>query len=357
MDPVYEELRQHLDKHPAGAPEAPEILEILSSLFTPEEARVAVAAPFRPKSAAVIAERAHMSEEEARACLEALANKGLMFAREKEGEMGYAMLPIVPGVFEFPYMRGPKDETLRRLAPLWSSYLVKHAEEMNEIGTPLARVLPIQEEIEGQTQVLTYEKVYELIDEARIVGLSTCACRNAFSRCDGPLEACMVFDESCKYLVDRGFARYITKDEMKQKLREFDEAGLVHNVNNSQDKLQFICNCCPCCCGFMRAVREFHAPNFLASSGFVARVDEDLCSGCAICEDRCPVEAIEIVDEAPVVDLARCIGCGLCVTGCDTDAMELARRESMPDTPETMRDFGLRVLNARGKLEEFLAEM
>ena len=54
---VYEELRLHLDKHPSGAPEAPEIIEILSELFTPEEARIATVTPFMPQSPDVIAGR------------------------------------------------------------------------------------------------------------------------------------------------------------------------------------------------------------------------------------------------------------------------------------------------------------
>lgn len=350
---IYEELREHLDKHPTGAPEAPEILEILSILFTVEEAKVAAAMPFRPKSAEEIAERAGVSPEEARERLESLADKGLAYAREKDGEWGYALLPVMPGIFEFPYMKGKKDETLERLAGLWESYLQRLARS-GEAEIPLARVVPIQEEVENEPRVLTHEKVYQLIDEAKVVGLAHCACRTAFANCDAPLEACMLFDDTCKYLVERGFARYIEKDEMKRLLREFDELGLVHNVNNSQDKLQFICNCCPCCCGFLRAVIELKLPGWLATSGFFASVDGELCNGCAVCEDRCPMGAIEVVDEVAVVNTDRCIGCALCVTGCDVEAMELERREDIPQTPATMREMGAKILESKGKLKEFI---
>jgi len=351
---VYEGLRLHLDKHPSGAPEAPEIIEILSELFTPEEARIASSTPFMPQSPDVIAERAGLSAEEGSALLESLADKGLMYAREKDGKWGYALLPIMPGIFEFPYMKGPKDDKLKRLAGLWEEYLMSHAQHISDTGTPFARVIAIQEEVEDEPRVLTYEKVYELIEDAHVVGLSICACRNAFEHCDAPLEACMLFDDTCTYLVERGFGRYITKDEMKQKLREFDEAGLVHNVNNSQDKLQFICNCCRCCCGFLRSVIQLNLPGFLATSGFLPALSEDECSGCAVCEDRCPMGAIEIVDELPTVDEARCIGCGLCVTGCDTGALALVRREVVPETPRSMKEMGIESLRRKGKLEDFI---
>lgn len=350
---VYKALREHLDKHPSGAPDAPEIREILAELFTEDEARVASVTPFLPQQAGVIGGYAGIGEDEAKLLLEALADRGLVFAREKNGEWGYALLPIMPGIFEFPYMKAPKDEKLSRLGALWEKYLLQHSTAISEAGTPFARVVAIQEEVESEPRILTFEKVYELIDQAEILGIAVCACRNAFEHCDGPLEACMLFDETCKFLVERGFGRYITKDEMKQKLREFDQAGLVHNVNNSQDKLQFICNCCRCCCGFMRMAR-LGGEGFLATSGFQPVLDADLCTGCAVCEERCPMEAIEVVDDAPVIELAKCIGCGLCVTGCDTDAIELVRREEVPETPASMKEMGIASLRQRGKLQDFL---
>ena len=141
---------------------------------------------------------------------------------------------------------------------------------------------------------------------------------------------------------------------MKKLLREFDAMGLVHNVNNSQDKLQFICNCCSCCCGFLRVTRYVSKPSFLASSGYQPSLDTDLCTGCAVCEDRCPMDAIEMVDDVPVINEARCIGCALCVTGCGTDALELARRDDALTVPGSMSEMAVEVLERRGKLKEFI---
>jgi heterodisulfide reductase subunit A len=58
-----------------------------------------------------------------------------------------------------------------------------------------------------------------------------------------------------------------------------------------------------------------------------AVVDEDLCSGCRICESICPFVAVEMKTEkeklkAEVVE-AMCQGCGLCSSACPTGAIKI----------------------------------
>jgi len=65
----------------------------------------------------------------------------------------------------------------------------------------------------------------------------------------------------------------------------------------------------------------------LEMEGIVASVDEDLCSGCRICEYLCPYGAIEMKEEngkitAHVIE-ALCKGCGVCGTACPTKAITL----------------------------------
>ncbi|MEM3550555.1 MAG: CoB--CoM heterodisulfide reductase iron-sulfur subunit A family protein [Candidatus Bathyarchaeia archaeon] len=65
----------------------------------------------------------------------------------------------------------------------------------------------------------------------------------------------------------------------------------------------------------------------LEMEGIVANVDEDLCSGCRICELLCPFGAIEMKEEdgktvAHVIE-ALCKGCGVCGTACPTKAIVL----------------------------------
>lgn len=52
------------------------------------------------------------------------------------------------------------------------------------------------------------------------------------------------------------------------------------------------------------------------------KVSEELCIGCAICEDSCPFGAIETIDGLAVVG-ESCTLCGACVESCEVEALTL----------------------------------
>ncbi len=51
-------------------------------------------------------------------------------------------------------------------------------------------------------------------------------------------------------------------------------------------------------------------------------MDEDTCTGCGICEERCHFDLIR-VDDVPNINYERCYGCGNCVTTCPEGALTL----------------------------------
>jgi heterodisulfide reductase subunit A len=59
----------------------------------------------------------------------------------------------------------------------------------------------------------------------------------------------------------------------------------------------------------------------------VARVNEDLCSGCRICESACSFQAINVekVDDKQLakVTAGLCRGCGICSSACPMDAITM----------------------------------
>jgi heterodisulfide reductase subunit A2 len=55
----------------------------------------------------------------------------------------------------------------------------------------------------------------------------------------------------------------------------------------------------------------------------VASINEEMCSGCRICNKMCPYNAIEYVEDQGVsgVISALCKGCGTCVAACPCGAI------------------------------------
>jgi heterodisulfide reductase subunit A-like polyferredoxin len=55
-----------------------------------------------------------------------------------------------------------------------------------------------------------------------------------------------------------------------------------------------------------------------------AKVDKEVCTGCADCAEACPNESIKVVDQIAVVDEELCIDCSACVDACTSHAVALA---------------------------------
>lgn len=355
----YEKLREILDKHLAGAPPSKRIDQILRILFAPEEARVAVGMMFAPTLVEEIAARSGVPMEETRALCESMANKGIVFSREKGGVMGYSLLPTIPGLFEFPFMKGGGEPMHQALARLWEEY---HREALGNSfassPTSITRVVPVERAIDTRVEVLPFEVISKMLDLNDTYALTMCACRVSIAACNEPRDVCLIFDGTARFLIQRGFAREVTKREALDVMRRAEEAGLVHTTNNSQDRLSLICNCCPCCCTILRGLTQLRNPNAFAVSRWQSQVDTDLCNGCGVCEEeRCPVSAIKVTDSVAVVDPGRCIGCGLCVTTCDVEAVHLVARQHAPDTPRTIVEMGLKIAAEKGRAEDFIKLM
>ena len=355
---IYSQFQELLDRSGGGWPRVPDAIEILKVLFTKEEAKTALGLSFRPLGYQEVADRAGVAPDAAKRNLDAMAGRGLLFASQSEGGW-YYMMPSPLHLIESPYWHNANDDVKDRLTPLMKGFLPVWLSGKRGTGTSFLRVIPIEEEIENTAGVLPYERIDEIIDQAGVIGVTNrCSCRAIYKNCDAPTETCIVFDETCTFNVERGLARYLTKEEAKAKLRECDEAGLVHQAANDQDKLYVVCNCCPCCCMALRAMMKHGNANATARSAFVPVTDSAKCKGCAVCVDeRCPTDARTMASDGPVWDDAACIGCGLCATGCPSDAITMTRSENAAVPPSSFGDMQARILQESGKLEAFMEVM
>jgi len=62
-------------------------------------------------------------------------------------------------------------------------------------------------------------------------------------------------------------------------------------------------------------------------------VNEDMCVGCGICVDDCPVRAISMEDEKARINMEECIHCGTCHSVCPQEAV----RHDSEKIPEVIK--------------------
>jgi formate hydrogenlyase subunit 6/NADH:ubiquinone oxidoreductase subunit I len=151
--------------------------------------------------------------------------------------------------------------------------------------------------------------------------------------------------------VENGLGRYISKEEAKEIIKKNEKEGLVMQPFNAQ-KAGGMCSCCGDCCGVLRSLKMQPKPAQAICSNYFAWVDEDLCTGCETCGERCQMEAIAAYEGISKINLDRCIGCGLCVSTCPVDAIRLIQKpkEKMYEPPKSGAETVIRIARERGKI-------
>lgn len=138
-------------------------------------------------------------------------------------------------------------------------------------------------------------------------------------RCDFPLHTCMTFSSRERTAREGD----VTKAQALALLDETEDIGLVHMTSNMAEGVYFVCNCCGCCCAVLRSINELGIKKSVAAANYYAVIDQEKCTSCGVCAERCQVNAIEDQNGEYKVIREKCIGCGLCVTGCPSEASRL----------------------------------
>ena len=158
-------------------------------------------------------------------------------------------------------------------------------------------------------------------------------------------------------------ARAVDIREGMDLLQQAYEQNLVQFGENVRESVNFICNCCGCCCEAMIAARKFGILNPVHTSNFLPVVDEAVCNGCGKCVNACPVEAMTLVStndphrpkmKKAKVDEDTCLGCGVCLRTCSHKGLSLRSRPQRVITPLNSVHRTVMMAIERGGLQDLI---
>lgn len=327
---VYQELA---DRIMMGHSE--DIKKLFRMVADEEEGKLLLAMPGTPDE---LAEATGRPPEEIKASLDNLFRKGLAFVSARSGK--YRMCR---DVIQFHDATALWPEAPRELLDLWQEWTEKDWSQTAKafegfLSNPPQRIIPIETSIDDKNKILHYENVKEIIDNAARIAVTKCPCRLVDGKCGLPLEVCVQINRGAEYAITRGTGREIDKAEAMAIMQKAEEAGLVHVTMNTDHSDHYICNCCPDCCIGLRAVLSEEGAKFVSPSRFQATVDNEACTGCEECIERCYFGALTMQndDEAKAsVDAEKCVGCGLCGVVCPADAIHFDEAHSADFIPSS----------------------
>jgi Na+-translocating ferredoxin:NAD+ oxidoreductase RNF subunit RnfB len=355
---ILRQLRERLHKNPIGLPEHTSIYEILSILFTGKEAEVGAKFPLGVVTIEEIESGTGIGRDELEPILKGMMNKGLVATLKKEGQTRYLLSAAFIGFFEFTFMRTSDSLPMKRLAELMHAYRYspEFVQEFFSPGTSRSRVFTYSDVLpKVKSEVLSFYEAAEYIKKAGKGSLTKCYCRHEAwhlgKNCSAPIDdICMTLGDASDFVVEQGFARRASVEELLGTLKKAEDLGLVHIGDNILDQTTFICNCCGCCCGFLQGITQQHLKHAVTTANYIARLDQEQCNGCEICVDHCQIKAIKMEGDYPVVDEAFCLGCGICTHFCPSSAMKMEEREKKVIPPKSYKELMVRLMKEKGRM-------
>ncbi|HEY5527095.1 MAG TPA: 4Fe-4S binding protein [Candidatus Anoxymicrobiaceae bacterium] len=299
------------------------IPKLFEAIASPEETDILLSLPGTAQS---VSEKFGMDEAGAGETLDTLFRKGLVFKKKAPDGTIFRMCR---DLMQFHDASILWPEAPRSFLDLWQEFMEEEWPTFSEtveklLPRPVTRILPVSESVDTRQQILAYDDVRKMIDDADVIAVTNCTCRLTAQKCDRPVEICMQLGKAGSYSIERGTGRQVDKDEAVQLLKKAEEAGLIHVTMNRAADTHFICNCCnDCCMTFPMLINR--QLKMCDPSRFAARIDASLCDSCGECLERCYFGALSMEDESTgaVVKAEACMGCGLCQVVCPNGAIVL----------------------------------
>ncbi|MCP4761291.1 MAG: hypothetical protein GY870_05885 [archaeon] len=369
IDENYDKLRQILS--PSISVELPKheaVERLVKNMFTEEEAFIIVKGfkkANRPRTIGIISRRTGIPKENLKEILKDMAYKGKIINRAGI----YIVLQFLPGGFELYFIHNCDEEkNLKETAEAYRDFFhVRHANNSKKIyPIPLFRVIPaidptlktlkIDESIEVKHQILPFEVLEKTLSPKKKYVVLDCCCRTAAELAGNPCKAttepfCVGVGTLATEALNYGIGRQVSLDELMELMRKAEKAGLVHETTNLNKSTMLLCNCCTCCCGFLKSVKYTQNVSSVAISNFDPIISEEKCDLCQICIKKCPMEAITLNENKLEIKRNICLGCGVCASNCPLEAINL--KKVRENKPKGLIGFGLKFLLGKSQIIHF----
>jgi NAD-dependent dihydropyrimidine dehydrogenase PreA subunit len=369
----YSALAGRLNKFPQGAPPTELLFKILEILFSEKEARLVSLLPIRPFNTKKASKIWKMDLVATQKLLNNLADRAILVDIHQNGEVLYVLPPPMAGFFEFSMMRIRKDIDQKLLGELFYQYMNVEEDFIKSLftlgETQLGRTFVHEPALseDNALHVLDYERASDVIQTSSHMAVGVCYCRHKMMHmdkaCEAPMDICMTFNTTAASLIRHGVARQVDVSEGMDLLQKAYDSNLVQFGENVRESVNFICNCCGCCCEAMIAARKFAILNPVHTTNFLPELDSHHCNGCGKCVDVCPVEAMTLVSandpartqkKKAVLNEEICLGCGLCVRVCKKNSIKLKLRTKRIITPLNGTHRAVVMAIERGKLQNLI---
>ncbi|MBU2508089.1 MAG: 4Fe-4S dicluster domain-containing protein [Bacteroidetes bacterium] len=369
---AYSNLLDRINRFPQGAPQSESLYKILKMLFSEREAEFVSLLPIKPFDSKTASRLTKKSLIETEKMLDELSSRGILLDTESNGKTFYTLPPPMAGFFEFSLMRLRTDIDQKVLSELFYQYLNVEEDFVKELfttgETQLGRTFINEKAIDKtKLEVLDYERASEVINTASYIGIGVCYCRHKMEHigkaCNAPMNICMTFNGVASSLIRHNIARQVDINEGMDILQQAYGHNLVQFGENVQKDVNFICNCCGCCCEAMLAAKRFASLNPIHTTNYLPSINDTECNGCAKCVDVCPVEAMTLVSannperskkKKAKLDEEICLGCGLCIRACNKELIEMHKREHRVITPINSAHRTVMMAIERGQLQNLI---
>ncbi|MEN8229464.1 MAG: 4Fe-4S binding protein [Bacteroidota bacterium] len=343
---IYRQLQRHLDHMPVPFPETKSGVEIslLKQLFDEEEANIALKLSAIPETIDKIHGRfkyGEITKELLTSKLKGLFDKGAINSvMDPKGGPKYGKAPLAVGIFEFQV-----DRITKELAEDFYKYEDEgFADALIKDTTMQLRTIPVNVKIDPEFKVGTYDNARAMIHNSPgPFAVMNCICRQAKEKMGEPckqtdiMETCFSLGKTATFMMDKGVARELTRDEISGLISRAEQEGMVLQPENTREP-GFICCCCGCCCALLSAAKKYPNPTGFLQTNFYAKIDIEKCTACGECMKLCQMDALVSVNNHTEVLRNRCIGCGVCLNACTFEAISLLKTEKEAVPPKDSKE-------------------